>query len=165
MNVNYYVTKDGYLLRTGSCPDDQISVQALAGEEVHEGDPPPGMPFPPLPQPPLAELKLWKHHDIRRAASIASSGGFTAATVQWDSDLAAQQRMQLAWQDMREADGPTTVQWYDANGTTRNLNAAQFKALCRALRTHLQAQQDKLMALRAQIDAATTVAELEAITW
>jgi hypothetical protein len=162
--MKFYVTKAAVLIRQGDCPDELVPLQQGAGEEVHLGDPPPALVLTP-PVRPLSDFKTDKWRQIKTACAAVSTGGFTAATVPWDSDLAAQQRMQLAWQDMREADGPTTVQWYDANGTTRNLNATQFKALCRALRNHLQAQQDKLMALRTQIDAATTVAELEAITW
>ena len=162
--MKFYITKNGLLQRTGDCPRAWFAQQIHADEEIFEGDPPAEViPIPPTPT--LAELKLAKGLEIKRAMSAAINGGFTAGSFTWDSDLAAQQQMQLTWQDMKEADGPTTVTWYTSDGAAKTLNLTQFKALARALRNHIQAQKDKAATLRAQIVAATTADEVAAIVW
>lgn len=113
----------------------------------------------------LRKAKADKWSEIKSAAAAATNGGFVAGGFNWDSDLATQQAMQLTWQDMKEADGPTSVSWYTAEGVAKTLTAAQFKNLARALRTHLAAQRDKGATLRAAITAATTPAEVAAVSW
>lgn len=113
----------------------------------------------------LRKAKKLKWDQIKEQAQAAALGGFTAGSFNWDSDLATQQRMQLTWQDMKEADGPTTVVWHTTEGAAKTLTQAQFKALARALRNHLAAQQDKAATLRAAISAATTPAEVDAVSW
>jgi hypothetical protein len=161
--MKFYTLKNGAVFRSGDIAEFTYDNLILDdGEVKYAGEAPPP---PPPPEPTLAERKLIKWREIKATATRAGISGFTAGGFNWDSDLATQQAMQLTWQDMKEADGPTTVQWYDANGTTRNLTASQFKNLCRALRTHLETQRTKAATLRAQINAATTQAELDAITW
>lgn len=114
---------------------------------------------------PLDQLKTLKWRVIKRAAQEAAVGGFIAGGFDWDSDLDTQLRMQLKWQDINEADGPSTVTWRTAAGVPKTLTKAQFKALARAMMSHLEAQQDKATTLRAQIQAATTPAEVAAVSW
>ncbi len=113
----------------------------------------------------LDQAKFQKLNEIRLAAIASATGGFVAGGFNWDSDLATQQRMQLTWQDMKEADGPTSVTWHTKEGDSKTLTPAQFKALARALRNHLAQQQDRAATLRETINAATTVAQVAAISW
>jgi hypothetical protein len=110
----------------------------------------------------LDVLKTVKWKAIKAAAHAAAIGSFVAAGFNWDSDLETQQALSVTIQDMTTGD--TTV-WYTAEGAAKTLTFAQMKALGRAMRNHLQAQQAKAATLRTQIAAATTKAELDAITW
>jgi hypothetical protein len=113
----------------------------------------------------LRRARAKKLDEMQAAGKAAAISGFTAGGFPWASTLEAQQAIQLTWQDMQEADGPTSVQYPDANGVERTLTKIQFKGLGRALRTHLETQRTKLATRKAQIAAATTVAEIEAISW
>lgn len=58
-----------------------------------------------------------------------------------------------------------TVDWTLANNSVRNLNAADLANVGAALGMHVAAQHAKARLLRSQIEAATTVAEVDAVTW
>lgn len=113
----------------------------------------------------LADAKLDKWAEIKRARDAVEHGGFTAGAYQWDSDLESQQAMSLALQDMAAAGGPATVNWTTKINEVVTLNLTQMRALVRACRAHIQTQRDKAATLRAQIQAATTKGQVDAIQW
>lgn len=58
-----------------------------------------------------------------------------------------------------------SIDWTLANNTARNLSAADLANVGAALGMHVAAQHAKARTLRSQIEAATTVAEVDAVTW
>jgi hypothetical protein len=163
--MKFYITKNGALARSGECPEGWVSIQAASGEVAHVGEVPPELLPPPPPAATLNELKATKWGRIKASLKGAVTGGFTAGGYTWDSDADSQQAMMLTLQDMAEAGGPATVKWMTADGQLLPLTAAQLRGLARALRQHVQTQREKAATLRTQIAAATTKAELDAITW
>jgi hypothetical protein len=64
------------------------------------------------------------------------------------------------------ADGQTfSVEWELDGGTTVTLNATQLKAVVRAIDARTEQLKATARGLRATILAATTIAEVEAVTW
>ena len=112
----------------------------------------------------LDDIKLAKWEIIKQARSSAEFGGFTWDGSPFDSDAISQSRIQGALQLADMAPG-FTIDWTLANNSVRNLSAADLANVGAALGMHVATQHDKARTLRSQIDAATTVAEVEAVTW
>lgn len=113
----------------------------------------------------LAQAKADKWREIKKARAAAEAAGFTVGGYTFDSDPASQAAIAAAVQDMSMAGGPATVAWTLANETTVTITATQMRAVLRALRNHIQTQRDKATNLRADIEAATTVAAVDALHW
>jgi hypothetical protein len=60
---------------------------------------------------------------------------------------------------------PFSIDWTLADNTVRTLSGADMIAVGQALGQHVAACHIKARALREQINAATTVAEVEAVVW
>ena len=112
----------------------------------------------------LDDIKLAKWEIIKQARSSAEFGGFTWDGSPFDSDAISQSRIQGALQLAAMVPG-FTVDWTLANNSARNLNAADLANVGAALGMHVAAQHAKARLLRSQIEAATTVAEVDAVTW
>ena len=113
---------------------------------------------------PLHELQAEKWAEIKRNRDTAEFGGFTWDDSQFDSDAISQSRIQGAIQLSAMVPG-FTIDWTLANNTVRTMNAADLANVAAALGMHVAAQHDKARTLRSQIEAATTVAEVDAVTW
>ena len=101
---------------------------------------------------------------IKQARSSAEFGGFTWDGSPFDSDAISQSRIQGALQLAAMAPG-FTIDWTLANNSVRNLSAADLANVGAALGMHVAAQHAKARLLRSQIEVATTVAEVDAVTW
>lgn len=112
----------------------------------------------------LNDIKLAKWAIIKQARSSAEFGGFTWDGSPFDSDAISQSRIQGAVQLAAMAPG-FTIDWTLANNSVRNLSAADLANVGAALGMHVATQHAKARTLRSQIEAATTPAEVEAVTW
>lgn len=112
----------------------------------------------------LNDIKLAKWAIIKQARSSAEFGGFTWDGSPFDSDAISQSRIQGAVQLAAMAPG-FTIDWTLANNSVRNLSTADLANVGAALGMHVAAQHAKARLLRSQIEAATTVAEVDAVTW
>ena len=112
----------------------------------------------------LNDIKLAKWLTIKRARSSAEFGGFTWDGSPFDSDAISQSRIQGAVQLAAMAPG-FTIDWTLANNSVRNLNGEDMANVGAALGMHVATQHAKARTLRSQIEAATTVAEVDAVTW
>lgn len=112
----------------------------------------------------LNDIKLAKWAIIKQARSSAEFGGFTWDGSPFDSDAISQSRIQGAVQLAAMAPG-FTIDWTLANNSVRNLSAADLANVGAALGMHVAAQHAKARLLRSQIEVATTVAEVDAVTW
>ena len=102
---------------------------------------------------------------LKAARDTAEFGGFTWDGSVFDSDLTSQSRIQGAVQLAGLDPTGFSVVWTLADNTARTLNAAQMQQVGAALGVHVNTQHVKARTLRAEIDAATTAAEVAAVEW
>lgn len=112
----------------------------------------------------LSDLQVAKWEQIKRARSSAEFGGFTWDGSPFDSDAISQSRIQGAVQLAAMAP-EFTIEWTLADNSARNLSAADLANVGAALGIHVATQHAKARTLRSQIEAATTAAEVDAVTW
>ena len=113
---------------------------------------------------PLSDLQAAKWAQIKRDRDEAEFGGFTWDGSPFDSDAISQSRIQGALQ-LAALIPDFSIDWTLADNTARNLSAADLANVGAALGMHVAAQHAKARLLRSQIEAATTVAEVDAVTW
>lgn len=120
------------------------------------------------PQKSLEELKAEKRTEINQARDKAEQGGFTYLGKMFDSDQVACQRMSMAAQAMQVAmmaKETPTITWTCQDNTTIDLTAQELLGLCVALAEWSNTCHEKATELKKQIEACTTVEELEQIKW
>ncbi len=111
----------------------------------------------------IEKLKQMKLAEIADKRWRAETSGITVAGVEIATDRENQALLMgavLAAQDNPEY----VINWKAKNGWVV-LDAATILAVADAVRTHVQACFDREKLLQEQIEAATTVAELEAVKW
>jgi len=90
---------------------------------------------------------------------------FNYSTKSWELDFSfAQQGKQGAVQ-LAALDNMTVMDWTLADNSVQTFNATELVQIGQALAAHVNACHVKARGLRAQIDAATTEAELGTISW
>lgn len=120
-----------------------------------------------LPNPSLEELKLAKREEINQARDKAEQGGFEYLGKMFDSDPISCQRISCAAQAMSllPASDENKITWTTQDNSTIELTAAELSGLVVALSQWSIKCHTKASELKAQIDAAKTAEELEAIVW
>lgn len=114
----------------------------------------------------LEDLKVQQWLTIKAARDEAEFGGFAWDGSVFDSDPQSQSRIQGGVQlATMAAEQPFSIDWTLADNTVRTLSAPDMIAVGVALGAHVQGVHATARALRAQIEAATTAAEVEAISW
>lgn len=116
----------------------------------------------------LTEAKLQKWESIKAARSVAEFSTFTVGGYVFDADRDSQVRLQSAFQsamDARTNGEPFSIDWTLSDGTEATLTRAQVIAVGRALQAHVSAQFQKAKTLKAAITAATSIQELDGISW
>ncbi len=112
----------------------------------------------------LKEMKLAEIADKRWRAETS---GITVAGVEIATDRESQALLMgavLAAQNNPQYKANWKANWKAKNGWAV-LDAATILAVADAVRSHVQACFDREKDLQAQIEAATTVEELEAVKW
>lgn len=190
MNYVIYDADTGRVSRYGSAPESQIDNMAHAGEFVLKnvnGGPDlyvengTLMKMPPQPSDThvfdwsskmwveTATLDILRHRRwcyFKLIRADREFGGFTWDGSVFDSDPQSQARIQGGVQlATMAAAQPFSIDWTLADNTIRTLSAADMIAVGVALAAHVQGVHATARALRAQIEAATTIAEIEAISW
>ncbi|MDD3965339.1 MAG: DUF4376 domain-containing protein [Candidatus Moranbacteria bacterium] len=112
----------------------------------------------------LQDIKDAQWTLIKQARSNAEYAGFTWDGSTFDSDAISQNRITGAVALAQLSTG-FVVDWTLADNSTRTLNQIDMLHVGAALGEHVQTQFAKGQVLRAQIDAATTKAEVEAVVW
>lgn len=105
---------------------------------------------------------------IKKQRELTERSGFKWDGSTFDSDLISQQRIQGAAQLATVAlinNQPFSINWTLADNSVRTLNADEMIAVGMALGAHINACHQKSRRLKEMIDAATTIEEVEAITW
>lgn len=113
----------------------------------------------------LAQVKADKWSAIKAKRSEVEFGGFTWDGSVFDSDPLSQSRIQGAAQLATINPTTFTIDWTLADNSVRSLSASQMVEVGETLGIHVATQHTVARGLRQQIDAASTVTEVEAITW
>ena len=105
---------------------------------------------------------------IKAQRNAAEWGGFDTPFGRFDSDPNSQTKIigtaQLASIALAQG-APFNVEWTLQDNTSVSLDATQMIAVGAALAAHVDAVHQRGRQLRAQIEAATTLADLEGISW
>ena len=112
----------------------------------------------------LQDNKDAKWASIKRSRSQAEYAGFTWDSSTFDSDALSQNRITGAV-TLAMLSPAFVIDWILMDNTTRLLDQAGMAQVGAALGAHVATQFSKGVTLRAQIEAATTKEEVEAIAW
>ena len=116
----------------------------------------------------LDDHKSAKWKEIKRQRDVAEFATFTYNNMEFDGDLDAQRRLTAYISVSKSsiaAGQPFEAEFTLANNTNVTLTAQDFVGIELAKVQAVAATFNHASALRDQIDAATTVQEVEAITW
>lgn len=137
----------------------------------------------PLPQPPfegaaydiqaqqwvdnrsLPTVKLQRWESIKAERSRREYAGFTWDGSVFDSDPVSQSRIQGAVQLAGLDPVAFSIDWTLADNTVRTLSGADMVAVGVMLAQHVNGLHVIARGLRAQIESATTIAEVESVVW
>ena len=112
----------------------------------------------------MSHAKQLHWDTIKEARDAEEFGTFEWNTHVFDCDEVSQRRIQGAVQ-LAALDNTTVMDWTLADNSVQTFNATELEQIGQALAAHVNACHVKARGLRAQIDAATTEAELGAIVW
>jgi hypothetical protein len=112
----------------------------------------------------LSVAKNAKWDQVKSLRQAQEFSGFEWSGYALQCDQASQMRIQSAVQAAIIDDSLSMV-WTLADNTTQTFTASELKQIGQALSNHVKECHDRGRILRAQIDAATTQEELEAIVW
>lgn len=183
----------GQILRMVDCPETMIEAQLGVGEAATPADQDISDAthyvmggFQPMPAPPGPHhewdwaTKQWhepadmeparaaKWSQIKAARDADENGGFDTPWGRFDSDPASQTKLVGAAQlaSIALAQGqPFSIRWTRQDNTAVELDAPAMIAVGIAMGQHIDAVHQRGRQLRAQIEAATTLQDLESITW
>lgn len=113
----------------------------------------------------FAEIKAEARERITTARNTEESAGFTAYGKVFDSDSAALQRISVVALAAKMADETFSIDWTCADNSVITLSKAQFSMLPAIMAQAANALHIKARALKAQIDAASSLEEIEAVQW
>jgi len=105
-----------------------------------------------------------KWQEIKLARDAEEFSTFEWNTHTFDCDEVSQRRIQGAVQ-LAALDDTTVMDWTLADNSVQTFNATELQQIGQALAAHVNACHVKARGLRAEIDAATTEAELGTISW
>lgn len=112
----------------------------------------------------FAEHKQAKWEEIKLNRNAEEFSTFVWNNHTFDCDEVSQRRIQGAVQ-LAALDSTVTMDWTLADNTVQTFNATELQQIGQALGAHVNACHVTGREKRAQIDAATTEAELDAIVW
>ncbi|HWR42781.1 DUF4376 domain-containing protein [Sporomusa sp.] len=116
----------------------------------------------------LDGAKTSKIAEMKTKRDTLEQSGFTYLGKVFDSDPKSVQRISVAVLAAQVAianNQSLSFNWTLADNSTITMTAAEFVGLPIALAQHANELHEKYRALKEQIEACTTVAEVEAISW
>lgn len=145
-----------YEFQTRVADVDQIQY-VLEGTVVFREHP---EPIPPS----LDEVKIQKKNQITSERGDAQFGGIEVNGIPVRTDLQTQFTLE-AGRNQGGRQGNLSIRWKLADGTFTTLTKPQVDAMHDAVFNHIQAVYQKESDLVDLVDAASTVEEVEAISW
>lgn len=118
--------------------------------------------------PDIPKAKADKWTQLKTTRDQKESGGFTWDTSAFDSDPMSQIRIQggVSLAQMALANNqPFSIDWTLQNNTVRTLNATEMIGVGLALASHVTNLHGIGRILKQQVDAASTLQEVEAVQW
>jgi hypothetical protein len=112
----------------------------------------------------LALAKSHKWDEIKGARDVQEFGTFDWNGYTFQCDEVSQRRIQGAVQ-LANMDSALVMDWTLADNSVQTFTAADFIAIGIALAAHVNDGHVKSRQLRQQIDAATSEADIQAISW
>lgn len=116
----------------------------------------------------IAKAKTIKFKEIKDTRNSKEFGGFVWDGSTFDSDGVSQSRIQggvqlaiLAQQNNQ----PFSITWTLADNSVRTLDGMQMIQVGTALAQHVQSLHETARILRAQIDAAGTIEQVQSVAW
>lgn len=113
----------------------------------------------------LDDVRYVRVQAIKAARKVAEAGTFTVAGNTYQADEDSVRRLQIAAMAAQAGGAGWSTEWTLADNTTTTLTRAQMLAVVAGLFAHIRAQRDRASALRAQLDGALTVADVDAVSW
>lgn len=116
----------------------------------------------------LEGSKLSKWTTIKNHRDWLEYAGFTWDNSTFDSDPQSQSRIQGGVQlalMAQQSNQPFSINWTLKDNTVRTLNIQDMLAVGQALASHIQTLHQTSRTLREQLNAATTVEQVQAIGW
>lgn len=113
----------------------------------------------------LAELKIEKWEQIKSVREQKEYGGFLWNNYRFDSDPAAQSRIQGAIQLANLTPGSFSIDWTLADNSIITLNAQQLLEVGQVLGQHVIQQHTIARQLRNSIEQAVNSEQLNQVTW
>lgn len=136
-------------------PDD-------VSHDTHEFD---GIAVVVKPGPSLSEIKAARAASVERSRDAACYADVAASGHTWQADPRSQELLSNAIRRGR-AGKPLPSKWRDRDNVDMPVaSVADLEAIEDAIAAQTLAAYEKSWALKAQIDAATTAAEVEAVQW
>lgn len=114
---------------------------------------------------PLSVIKEAAKARITRARDTEERNGFLAYGKVFDSDAIAIQRISLAVQAAQSVGNAFVIEWTCADNSTITLDYDQILSLPVFMATAANALHVKARTLKAAIDSAQTIGDIEAIQW
>ena len=112
----------------------------------------------------LENMKQATWFMIKLSRDIEEYSTFSWNGYLFDANERSQQRIMTTVQKA-QLDTTLNVTWTLSDNSTQSFNATELKQIGQALSVHVNTCHTKARELRAQIEAATTESELNAITW
>lgn len=140
-----------------SCPDNVAQNWTFDGTTF----------LPPQPLP-LSDVKLQKRGAINAKRDELETSGFTYNGKTFDSDQRSTDRIQiaaLAAQTALMTSQPFSIDWTAKDNSVVTLDAQGMLGLATAFAQYGATLHATAKALKAQVDAATTVEKVEAVQW
>ena len=116
----------------------------------------------------LLAVKLARLEVLKAEARVRGEANITVGVHEFEANTESRNALFQKWQiaTAAVADGlPFSVDWTKANNTEVTLTALQVKAILRAIDSRNDQLRATYRTLRAQVQAATTVVLVEAVTW
>lgn len=106
------------------------------------------------------------HARVNQARDVAISAGVSWGSLAWDSDAASRANLTGAVSAFQAGvPVPAGFSWRTKDNADVPMVLTDLLGLAAAMLVHVNGQYEKSWLLKAQIDAATTPAEIDAVTW
>lgn len=135
--------------------NENDGIWTLVGDEIVK------KPFPAIS---LAELKANKLNEIRTAYDATTIAPVDALGITWDGGFDSAIKLDAAMR-LSQAAGAPGVRFYDTSNVGHDLDFVASLQVCIAVAVAYQTSLGKKQTLFAEVDAAKTKTQVEAISW